>query len=478
MLSELNLFGLWFHFYTKAIMPAVIAIDPVTRLEGHLRVELTFDGPAAAQKVSEARVMGTLFRGLEELLIGRDPWDAPHITQRICGVCPIPHALAAVLALDQAAGQGIPANARILRNLVLASNFIQSHLLHFYQLALLDYASGPARAPWMPEWKVDRRLAGPANARLLEHYTAALRMVRMAQEMGAVFGGKMPHSPAFVPGGFTAVPTAGQIQQFIILGQELLGFIKTVYPEDVELVVAAYPEYTELGRGYGHLLALGAFETGSGESMFQRGLVLEGQTAVVPLDVSAITEQVACSWYDATPGPLPPSSGQTKPAIPKADAYSWIKAPRYQGTPVETGPLARMWISGKYRRGISTMDRHRARAVETKLIAEAMLDWVRQLVLGQPVWAPNPTPATAQSAGLTEAPRGALGHWLQIEKGKIAHYQIITPTGWNASPRDTAGQPGPLERALLSVPVADSTQPIEALRVIHSFDPCLACAVH
>jgi hydrogenase large subunit len=461
-------------------MPAVIAIDPVTRLEGHLKVEVTVDGPPAGQRVVEARMMGTLFRGFEELLAGRDPWDAPYITQRVCGVCSIPHAMAAVLALDQAAGQGIPDNARILRNLVMGANFLHSHLLHFYHLALLDYVSGPDMAPWMPEWKVDRRMDPPANARLVEHYKTALRMIRLAQEMGAVFGGKLPHSPAFVPGGFTAAPTADQIRHFMKLGGELLGFIRSVYPEDVELLAAAYPEYSELGRGYGHLMALGGFESkaGGASKLFQRGLIRAGQAAVAPLEVSSITEQVTHCWYEAAPDNLPPASGQTKPAIPKAEAYSWIKAPRHQGTPFETGPLARMWINGQYRRGISTMDRHRARAAETKLIAEALLDWVQELVLGQPVFARNPTPANAQAAGLTEAPRGALGHWLRIEQGRIAHYQIITPTGWNGSPRDAAGQPGPMEQALLGVPVKDPAQPIEVLRVIHSFDPCLACAVH
>ncbi len=389
-------------------------------------------------------------------------------------------ALAAVLALDHTAGEGIPNNARILRNLVMGANFIQSHLLHFYHLTLLDYVSGPDMAPWTPEWKVDRRIDMPTHTRLMAHYRTALRMIRLAQEMGAIFGGKMPHSPAFVPGGFTAVPTADQVRQFIKLGGELLGFITSVYPADVEVLATAYPEYAELGRGYGHLMALGAFEHSAGGEfkLFQRGLVWDGNATVASLEVSALTEQVAQAWYESAPDNLPPSNGVTRPAIPKAEAYSWIKAPRYQGTPLETGPLARMWINGKYRRGVSTMDRHRARAVETKLITEAMLNWIQQLTLGQPVFASNSTPANAQAAGLTEAPRGALGHWLRIEKGKIAHYQIITPTGWNGSPRDAAGQPGPMEWALIGVPVKDPSQPIEVLRVIHSFDPCLACAVH
>jgi hydrogenase large subunit len=196
------------------------------------------------------------------------------------------------------------------------------------------------------------------------------------------------------------------------------------------------------------------------------------------VDVKQITEDVTHSWYQDKTSDLNPASGATVPQFPKADAYSWLKAPRYSGAPYEAGPLARMWVNGDYQRGISVMDRHLARAQETFKIASAMRGWVSQLQSGGAVYTPASTPQTATAYGLTEAPRGALGHWLQIGNGKISRYQVVTPTCWNASPRDGSGKRGPIEEALIGTPVADANQPVEVVRVIHSFDPCLSCAVH
>jgi hydrogenase large subunit len=199
---------------------------------------------------------------------------------------------------------------------------------------------------------------------------------------------------------------------------------------------------------------------------------------VLPLSLEAITEQVACSWYDNATTNKPPKDGDTQPLYPKESAYSWIKAPRYEHAPYETGPLARQWINGRYDQGISVMDRHRARAQEALGIAEILPAWLDELTAGRPAFGGYTPVAEATSAGLTEAPRGALGHWMRIANSKIAHYQVITPTCWNASPRDDAQKPGPLEMAMIGTPVRDEARPVEVLRVIHSFDPCLACAVH
>jgi hydrogenase large subunit len=200
----------------------------------------------------------------------------------------------------------------------------------------------------------------------------------------------------------------------------------------------------------------------------------EGQS----LKVEAVTEQVTHSWYDNASTKRHPSDGATQAVYPKEGAYSWLKAPRYEGQPYETGPLARMMIGGLYRNGISVHDRHRARAAETLKIAEALPGWLEEVKPGGAVYSRYAVPAEAEAAGLTEAPRGALGHWLKIREGKIAHYQVVTPTCWNASPRDDQHVPGPIEKALVGTPVADSKQPVEVLRIVHSFDPCLACAVH
>ena len=460
--------------------PIVAAIDPVTRVEGHLKVEVTVDSVNGRQQVVDAKSSGTLFRGFEKILIGRDPWDAQHITERICGVCPVAHGQTAVLALDQASRVTPPANGRIMRNLVNGANFVDSHILHFYHLAALDYIEGPAMMPWQPSWKVDKRLDAATTQTLVGHYVTALDTRRKAQEMGAIFGGKLPHPPAYLPGGFTEVPTAQQVSKFRAYLDVLIPFITNVYIRDVEALASAYRDYFNIGRGTGNLLAYGVFEldaTGSNK-LLRPGVVLNGASTVQALAINSITESVTYSWYADNTNNLKPASGQTNAVYPKGNAYSWLKAPRYNGKPHEVGALARMWINGDYRRGISVMDRHRARAYECLKIAQAMKTWLNQIQLGQPVFASNSLPASATGVGLSEAPRGALGHWLQISNYKIARYQVITPTCWNCSPRDTAGRRGPLEQALLGTPVQDPNQPIEVLRVVHSFDPCLDCAVH
>jgi hydrogenase large subunit len=244
---------------------------------------------------------------------------------------------------------------------------------------------------------------------------------------------------------------------------------------------AGRPNYSQIGRGYGNLLAFGCFDLNADGStkLLRRGRVTNGSTSVQSVSVSSITEQVNYSWYSSSSA-LNPASGVTNPVDPatKTSAYSWLKAPRYANAAYETGPLARMWVNNSYRRGISVMDRHLARAQEALKVAQAMQTWVGQLVAGGPVHTPGTVPTSASAVGLTEAPRGALGHWLQIANSKISRYQIVTPTCWNASPRDGSGLRGPLERALIGTPVSDTTQPVEVVRVIHSFDPCLSCAVH
>jgi len=461
-------------------MQIIAAIDPVTRVEGHLKVEITVDTVAGVQKIVDAKASGTLFRGFEKILVGRDPWDAQHITQRICGVCPVAHSMTAVLALDSAAKVTPPPNGRILRNLVNGANFVDSHILHFYHLAALDYIDGPGMLPWQPSWSVDKRFDAATTAALVNHYVTALDMKRKAQEMGAIFGGRLPHPPTYLPGGFTEVPTAAQITQYKAYLDQLVPFITNVYLPDVEALARVYSDYASVGRGYGNLLAYGVFEldaTGTNK-LLKMGRAANGSASVQPVATSAITEQVTHSWYDNATNNLNPTSGQTNPVYPKANAYTWLKAPRYGGQPYEVGALARMWVNGDYRRGISVMDRHRARAQECLKIAQALRTWVDQLRVGQPVFTQNSVPVAAAGVGLSEAPRGALGHWVQIANSKISRYQIITPTCWNCSPKDTAGKRGPVEQALIGTPIRDANQPIEALRVIHSFDPCLDCAIH
>jgi len=339
---------------------------------------------------------------------------------------------------------------------------------------------GPPMMPWQPSSKADRRLDAATTRTLGDHCVAALEARRKAHEMGAIFGGRLPHPPAYVPGGFTETPTAKQIAKFKSCLDQLIPFIRDVYIRDVERLAQAYPDYYTIGRGPGHLLAYGAFELDDKGicKLFHRGRVEDGLPTVQTVELNAIAEEVTYSRYAERTNILHPASGKTDPLYAKDKAYSWIKATRYGGMPYEVGPLARMWVNDEYRRGISVMDRHQARAREALKIAQAMRGWADQLQVGQPVCTQHAVPASATGVGLCEAPRGALGHWVRIAESKIAHYQIITPTCWNASPRDDAGRRGPLEQALIGTPVQNAQEPIEVLRVIHSFDPCLDCAVH
>ncbi len=456
-------------------MATTILIDPVTRLEGHLKVEAQYDNG----HVTTAKSSGLMFRGFENLLVGKDPRDAVVITQRVCGVCPISHAYVACKALEQAAGLTVSNNARIIRNLILGSNFLQSHVLHFYQLSLASYIKTPALQPLTVEYNTDLRFNAADNQRLVDHYLQALAIRRQAHEMATIFGGKMPHTAAFEFGGVTCTPTADMAARFKSYLDPITDFIDNVYLPDVDLFASVYSDYYKLGRGYGNLLAFGVFETtAAGGRLLKRGRVVNGSTTVQAVDTTQIIEQAKYSWYDDPSAGLNPSKGVTKPNADKAGAYSWLKAPRYQGVPYETGALARMWVNGDYRRGISTMDRHQARAHEASKIAHAMSNWLSQLNLGANGFTVKTVPVTGVGIGLGEAPRGALGHWLRVSNGKIASYQILTPTCWNASPRDNNGKAGPLEKALVGTPIKDTTQPIEVLRIVQSFDPCLSCAVH
>jgi len=455
-------------------MATIRIVDPVTRIEGHMSVEVTIDGG----RVTDAWCTGTLFRGFETILNGRGALDAPVITQRICGVCPISHGTASVLALEDTGNFPVPDNARILRNLTLGANYIQSHILHFYLLTLPDFVASPNMAPWAPGWNVDIRI--PGTSPVAGHLATAIEARRRAHEMGAIFGGRMPTSHTFVPGGFTAVPTSADVTKFRTQLDWLINFIRTVYIPDVQAVAAAYPDYRAIGAGYGNLMAYGVFDlNAAGTSKLLRQGVIEAASKGTPaaLDVNQISESVTYSWYDEFTNDLTPAQGKTTPQYPKANAYSWLKAPRYAGKPFEMGPLARMWVNGDYRAGISVMDRHLARAHEALKVAEAMRTWLTGLRVGSPVYT-LARMGTGEGVGLTEAPRGGLGHWVRLSAGQISHYQVITPTCWNASPRDDQNIPGPMEKALIGIAVKDANMPIEVLRVIHSYDPCLSCAVH
>jgi hydrogenase large subunit len=504
-------------------MSTRVTIDPITRIEGHMKIEAVIDGGT----VTDAQCAGTLFRGFEVILRNRDPRDAQRITQRVCGVCPAVHCTAATLNLDSAfdIADKIPENGRVLRNIVLGSNYLQSHILHFYHLAALDFVDVAAvadytgkdpelrslksfiargeLAPFVPRYEGDYRFDKATNQELARHYLQALEMRRLAHEMLTLFGGKMPHNASVVPGGITEHPTTDKITGYLWRLNRIRNFIDDCYIPDVIGVAKTYSDYFTIGGGPGNFLCYGAFDLdgkngdyATRKRLFSQGAVEEMKT-YRPLDTAKITESVKHSWYDGGDG-IHPSKGETVPDARKKEGYSWIRAPRYEGKVFEVGPLAR-WVVSYFAGqkqvkaalddclkalnvGVkelnSVLGRHAARALDAKLVADSLADWILELKPGEPVCASYTMPEESEGMGIVDGPRGALGHWIKITGGRIDRYQLVVPTTWNGSPKDEKEQPGPMEQALMGTPVKDPANPYELVRIARSFDPCLACSVH
>lgn len=453
-----------------------ITINPVTRTHGYFSVELEIrDG-----QVSDARAGGLLFRGFEQMLQGRDPHDAVYLTQRICGICSSAHALTGAQALEDAFQIEVPHNGLLLRNLIYGADTLQNHLRFLYLLVIPDYISAPPGAPGGAPRRGDYRLPGAVQSRLQEHYLEALETSGLAHKAVAVFGGKAPHLQTIVAGGVTEKITADKVYRFQSLLSHIDRFIREKLERDMEDISRYYEDYYAVGQGYGNLLSFGQYRVGAkGEGrVFPAGAVRFGQEQEA-LQPALITREIARSRYRGREEPLVPLEEHSRPAPNKEEAYSWIQAPRYEGLPFEGGPLARLWLAGIYRNGISVMDRLLARVLEAKEITARMNEWLRELVPDSPTinWL-APLPASGEGSGLTDSMRGPLAHWLRSENGRISVYRIITPSAWNLSPRDGQGRRGPLEEALIGTPVADADNPVEAGRVIRSFDPCISCAVH
>jgi hydrogenase large subunit len=501
-----------------------IIVDPVTRIEGHLKIEVTTENGV----VKDADSSGMMFRGIELILQGRDPRDAQRYTQRICGVCPTSHSIAATLNLDSAFGiaDKIPDNGRILRNLILGAAHIADHILHFYHLAALDYvdvtkiagyegndpglnsvkefALRGELAPFVPRYEGDYRLSDQMNIDALAHYVKALEMRRKGQEMVSIFGGKLPHNMGVIPGGVTETVTVDKIASFLWRLNELRDFIDNVYVPDVLAVAGAYSDYFEIGVGCGNLLSYGSFDLdGSNADLTKRNRLMKQGTIstdlkLEPVDTDKIMEHVRHSWYDNSTTGKHPSAGETSPQYGKDKAYSWVKAPRYDGKVYEVGPLARMvatYASGDVNvQGMvnsvlsqfnaspaalfSVLGRHAARALYCKYVADTMPGWLLQLKPGEPAYVEYEIPQESKGMGLVDGARGALGHWVEIKDQKIANYQCVVPSTWNFGPRDDNGQPGPIEQALIGTKIKDESNPFEIGRIVRSMDPCLACAIH
>lgn len=504
-------------------MAKKVHIDPVTRIEGHLAVSVEVE----SGKVSKGYCKGEMFRGFETILKGRDPLDAQQITQRICGVCPVSHGMASVLAQEQAYDVDPPENGRIIRNIILGANYIQSHIIHFYHLSALDFIDIKAivnykgkdralnnlkdwvkaelasdslypAAPFLPRYEGRYIENTDLNIMAIKNYLDALDYRSLAHKLGATFAGKLPHAPTLIPGGVTEKVTSKKIAACKSMIKELKFFVDNMYLQDIFAVAQAFPEYFNIGKGYGNYLSYGVFPEASRNSqqLFSQGVIIEGD--IKKFNVSRITEDVKYSLF-SSPSGLSPYQGETIPAPGKDGAYSWIKAPRYGQYPMEVGPLARImveYLSGGNQVTIDLVDatlrktglkigaldsvlgRHAVRALECKIVADRCEKWIDELKEGAVVFNDFNICENGKGVGLTEAPRGALGHWMNIKNFKIENYQCIVPTTWNCSPRDKEGTPGVLEKAVVGTPVEDRENPLEAARVVRSFDPCIACAVH
>ena len=475
-----------------------IVIDPMTRIEGHLKIEAIVDD----KRVVEAKSEGTLYRGFEQILVGRNPLDAVQITQRFCGVCPIPHAIASAEALENAFGIMPPNNGRIIRNIMQGANYIQSHILHFYHLASLDYFRGPDVPPFIPRYEADYRVPKTAHDSLVSHYIQAYRIRLKAHELCAIWAGKMPHAASIVPGGVSIIPRLDNITTSLWRLKELTDFIDGVYLPDVITISEIYRDYFQIGVGCKDLLSYGLFDLDAEPDVTKRkrffpmGRMANGKVGSV--EPKKITEDVKSSWFDS-PSHLYPGNGDTLPNPAKTGAYSWLKSPRYDNQVYEVGPLARIAMAYETKSNpkivqlvddtlsklqlrpealYSVMGRHLARAIECKVVADELSSMILQVKLDEPVCTDHKIPESAEGMGLWCAARGALGHWVSIKGGKIARYQAVVPTTWNASPKDDKGQPGPMEQAMIGTIVEDTENPFSLARIVRSFDPCIACAVH
>ena len=529
-----------------------IVVDPLTRIEGHLRIEVEVEGG----KIKNARSCGTLFRGLELILKGRDPRDAQHFTQRTCGVCTYTHALASTRCLEDAINKPIPANATYIRNLVLAMQFMHDHIVHFYHLHALDFVdvanalqADPAKAAKLAESVSPRKVKaadlaavqaklktfvesgqlGPftnayflgghpayylepeANLVATAHYLEALRVqVDVARGM-AVFGAKNPHTQFTVGGGVTCYDALKpeRIKEFRELYKKARAFVEQVYIPDLLMVAGAYKDWAGIG-GTTNFMAFGEFPFAGGERdlnkrWYRPGIIYDRKIGdVQSFDPSKIAEHVRHSWYEGETARTP-YEGETKPAFTKmgdTDRYSWLKAPRYDGHSMETGPLAQMLVAyGQNHKVIkpivdhvlktlgvgpealfSTLGRTAARGIQTLAIAQQTGVWLdeyeKNIAKDKQIVENYEVPADAKGVGFVDAPRGGLSHWMRIEGGKIGNFQLVVPSTWNLGPRDDKGVLGAVEEALIGTPVADPKRPVEILRTVHSFDPCMACAVH
>lgn len=543
-----------------------VVIDPITRIEGHLRIEVAM---AEDGTVGDAFSSSPMFRGIETIMRGRPPQDLGLFAQRICGVCTFHHYERGVMAVEHAYDVQIPPNARLVRNLMWCGQVLQDHCTHFYQLHAMDWfdvvaalgadpqraadvareyhptpynasAAGYARTAQRVAALVESGQLGPfaagywghpkyrltpeENLIMASHYLDNLLIQRTASKAVALFGSKSPHPQNLMVGGVSSVNealNARKLGEYRSLIGQVRDFVERAYLPDLRMIGRRYREEAEAGYGGGvrNYLSFGGLPLDDApwarqQNFLPRGIVLDRDlTTVHEVDPQAIREEVTHAWftYEGDQAALSPLNGQTTPEYTglnddgtlRVDGkYSWVKTPRYDGRPMEVGPLARFVIGyaagDETIRGLmdaytsevgmsfdawySTIGRTVARGLEAKLVADKSFDFLDELTRnvsqGDERFFTSHREADGEGWALREAPRGALSHWIRVQDGAIQNFQAVVPSTWNSSPRDADGVRGPYEEALVGQPVEDPTQPLEVLRTVHSFDPCMACAVH
>ncbi len=457
-------------------MTKKITINPVTRISGFMEIQADIEN----NRVVDAKTEGLMFRGFEIMLKDRNPLDCVYFTQRICGICSTAHSMASTLALEDAFGIVPTEQGKYLRDIIHGCEFLQNHIRHFYQYTIPDFVKLPESYPLFKTEYKDFRLPKGKNDNLVKDYFDSLELSRSSHEMLAVLGGKVPHNHGVFIGGITTQATTDKIIKIKSILQRIYQFINDRMIPDVYTIAEYYKEYFSIGRGYGNLLSFGCFDgyKSLGTLYVNPLIYTDGKTSVFNPD--NITEEIEYAWYKDTKKAAKSSEAEfeTEPDMSKSKAYSWVKAPRYTNLPFETGPLARQWLSGEYRNGISTMDRTIARVLEARKIAAIINTLLENLIPATSVQEKYNIPETASGKGLIDTTRGALGHWLKVDKQVVSSYQIITPSAWNLSTRSNDGMHGTGEQALIGTPVMDINNPVEIGRTIRSFDPCISCATH
>ncbi|WP_210365192.1 nickel-dependent hydrogenase large subunit [Bacillus sp. REN3] len=449
-----------------------IVINPVTRLSGFMELDVSVEN----NKVVEAKTKGVMFRGFEQMMLGRSPFDAIYLTQRICGICSTAHSVASSTALEEALGVEVTEQGRYIRDIIHCCEFLQNHMRHFYQYSLPDFVKLPPEYPLFKPDHKDYRIPKEINDRLAAHYFESLTYSRLSHQMLAVLGGKAPHNHGIFVGGFSTPPDVEQIVHIKSILDKVSYFIEYKMIPDTYTIAKYYPELFKLGRGPGNFMSYGSFE-GYKElgTLYAKPLVYHNGH-YMPFESRYIEEKIRYSWYRGKES-AKPFEEMPEPDMDKEDAYSWVKAPRYNGSPMEVGPLARLWLSGEYRNGISAMDRTIARSLEARKITDVMNILIENVTPGTHVQKQWQIPDRAQGSGLIETTRGSLGHWLKIEKKAISFYQIITPSAWDFSASDENSN-GTAELALFDTTLANPEYPVELGRILRSFDPCMSCATH